>query len=359
MARQGRLYLDLYEKLRGEIVEGLYPYGTRFPSKRVTAENNGISLITVEHAYQILMDEGYLTASERSGYFVAYREPDLIPINPILPERPVPAQVSSPDDFLPFPLYARTVRRILSDYGERLLQRSPGEGLMELRQAIAFHLARTRSMHISPEQILIGSGAEALYSTVVQLLGRDSIYAAEDPCYEVIRLTYLQQGVRLDSLPLGPDGIRTSALLSTQARILHVTPFHSYPSGITATASKRREYIRWAHDRDGFVIEDDYDSELSPSSKPEDTLFSLSGGERVLYVNTFTRTVAPSLRTGFMVLPESLLPLFREKLGFMSCSVPVMEQVLLTELLNRGDYVRHLNRLRRARRQKAVPQEDS
>ncbi len=352
MPRRGGAYLSLYEKLRQQITDGLYPYGARFPSKRVTAETHGVSLITVEHAYQILCDEGYLSSRERSGFYVAYREHDMIPVDPPL-QRRIPLPETRSDDFLAFPLYARTVRRILADYGEQLLQRSPGTGLPELRQAISSHLALTRSMQISPEQILIGSGAEALYATVVQLLGRNLIYALEDPSYDIIRKTYLLQGVSVQTLPMGPDGISTSALQSSSAQVLHVTPFHSFPSGITASASKRREYIRWASERKGYLIEDDYDSELSPSSKPEDTLFSLSvtsGEDRVLYVNTFTRTVAPSLRTGFMVLPERLMQLYKEKLGFLSCSVPVMEQILLTELLTSGDYTRHLNRIRKQRR---------
>ncbi len=355
MPKRGGVYLSLYEKLRQQITDGLYPYGVRFPSKRVTAGTHGVSLITVEHAYQILCDEGYLSSRERSGFYVAYREHDVIPVDPPL-QRRIPLPETRSDDFLAFPLYARTVRRILADYGEQLLQRSPGTGLPELRQAISSHLALTRSMQISPEQILIGSGAEALYATVVQLLGRNLIYALEDPSYDIIRETSLLQGVSVQTLPMGPDGIYTSALQSSSAQVLHVTPFHSFPSGITASASKRREYIRWASERKGYLIEDDYDSELSPSSKPEDTLFSLSvmsGEDRVLYVNTFTRTVAPSLRTGFMVLPERLMQLYKEKLGFLSCSVPVMEQILLTELLTSGDYTRHLNRIRRQRRMNA------
>ena len=143
-----------------------------------------------------------------------------------------------------------------------------------------------------------------------------------------------------------PDGISSDSLSATDASVLHVTPFHSWPTGITAGASKRREYISWAEQRGGYLVEDDFDSELSASSKSEDTLYSLSP-ERVIHINTFTRTVSPALRVGYMVLPPSLLPVYQEKAGFISCSVPVTEQLLLAELLRSGEFVRHLRRVRR------------
>ena len=226
----------------------------------------------------------------------------------------------------------------------------PDLGLLSLRTAISEHLGRYRNVLVSPEQIIIGSGAEYLYSVIVQILGRDRVYAVENPSYDMIRQVYLSQGVIVDPLKLGPDGIETLALNETEASVLHVTPFRSYPSLVTASASKRREYIRWAQERSGYIVEDDYDSEFSPSSKAEDTLFSLPPQGRVIYVNSFSRTVAPSIRTGFMVLPPELLPVYHERAGFCSCSVPVMEQVLLEELLTSGDFVRHINHVRRERR---------
>ena len=166
----------------------------------------------------------------------------------------------------------------------------------------------------------------------------------------MIQRVYLSQGVTLDRLPMGTDGVRTDALWNSSASVLHVTPFRSFPTMITASASKRHEYISWVGEDNRFIIEDDYDSEFSPSSKAEDTLFSLSSNERVIYVNTFSKTVAPSIRAGFMVLPASLVSLYQSRCGFMSCSVPVLEQVLLEELLTSGDFVRHINKVRRSRR---------
>lgn len=350
MPRSGGVYLQLYERLRDDITRGAYPFGARFPSKRTMAEESGVSIMTVEHAYSILCDEGYLVSRERSGYFVAYRDTDLLSVPEEAAPALLPLSVPERSESLPYALYARTIRRILTQWGTRLMEKSPNEGLLSLRQAISDHLARIRGFRVSPDQIVIGSGAEYLYGLIVQLLGRDRVYAVEDPSYNMIQRVYLSQGVTLDRLPMGTDGVRTDALWNSSASVLHVTPFRSFPTMITASASKRHEYISWVREDNRFIIEDDYDSEFSPSSKAEDTLFSLSSNERVIYVNTFSKTVAPSIRAGFMVLPASLVSLYQSRCGFMSCSVPVLEQVLLEELLTSGDFVRHINKVRRSRR---------
>ena len=342
-------YLQLYHQLRADIVGGVYPNGHKLPSKRVLAEQTGVSVITVEHAYAILCDEGYLEARERSGYFVSYSAADCFPVAEDTSVRETSEARELTDEF-PFSVLAKTMRRVLSDYGERILVKSPNNGCGELRRALCAYLARCRGINVSPAQIVIGSGAEYLYGLIVQLLGRERVFALENPSYEKIRRVYLASGVECDMLRLGADGIRTSELERTKASVLHVTPFHSFPSGVTASAGKRSEYIRWARERGGYIIEDDFDSEFTLSSKAEDTLFSLEPQRSVLYLNTFTKTVAPSMRSGYMVLPVSLVEPFEKAVGFYSCTVPVFEQYVLAELLNNGDFERHINRVRRRRR---------
>ncbi len=342
-------YLQLYHQLRGDIVSGVYPNGKKLPSKRLLAEQTGVSVITVEHAYAILCDEGYLEPRERSGYFVSYSAADCFPVAEPDSVRQLPSARDLADDF-PFSVLAKTMRRVLSEYGESILVKSPNNGCTELRKAIAAYLARCRGINVAPSQIVIGSGAEYLYGLIVQLLGRERVFALENPSYEKIRRVYLANGVTCDMLRLGSDGIRTSELARTDASALHVTPFHSFPSGITASAGKRSEYIRWAHSRGGYIVEDDFDSEFTLSSKAEDTLFSLEPKRSVLYLNTFSKTIAPSMRLGYMVLPESLTDAFEQSVGFYSCTVPVFEQYVLAELLSNGDFERHINRVRRRRR---------
>ena len=208
-------------------------------------------------------------------------------------------------------------------------------------------------MNVSPEQIIIGSGSEYLYNLIVQMLGRERTFALEDPSYEKIRVVYEASGVHCEMLPMDREGVRMSALKRSSASVLHVTPFNSFPSGITATASRRSGYIRWASSGDRFIIEDDFDSEFSMSTKAEDTLFSLEPQRSVIYMNTFTRTISPAVRVGYMVLPGELSVTLQEKISFYSCTVPVFTQHLLAELIQSGDFERHINRIRRRRRQAA------
>ena len=336
--------MQLYNQLRRDIVSGQLPLGSRLPSKRILAGALGLSLVTVEHAYGLLLDEGYAQARERSGYFAAFGGAPR-------QERPLP-QVHEPsglsdvpEDF-PFSSLARVMRRVLSDYDKRILIKSPGSGCVELRSAIAAYLERSRGLTVEPEQIIVGSGAEYLYSMIVQLLGRDTVFAHEQPCYSRILQVYEANGVKCEGLPIGEDGIVSSALQKSKAGVLHVTPFNSYPSRITASASKRHEYAAWAVERDSIIVEDDYDSEFSSLTRYIETIYSLAP-EHVVYLNTFSRTIMPSMRIAYMVLPLSLMERYREKLGFYSCTVPVYEQYVLAEYINSGELERHINRRRR------------
>ena len=347
---QKSAYMQLYEQLRYDIVACVYPYGAKLPSKRLLAEEADISVITVEHAYAILCDEGYVESRQRSGYFVIYKEGELVSTADNHPTLPIRRNQHNASSEFPFSVLAKTMRRVLLDYNENILVKSPNHGCAELRSAISSYLARSNGIDVSSDHIIIGSGAEYLYSLIVQLLGEERIYALESPSYEKIRRVYHANGVECELLKMDRDGIRTDELDSSKASVLHITPFNSFPSGITASASKRREYIRWAQKRDGYIIEDNYDSELTVSTKNEDTVFSLSEKGRVIYLNTFSKTIAPSIRVGYMVLPRSLLSEFESKLGFYSCTVPVFEQYVLAELINNGDFERHINRVRRARR---------
>ncbi|MBE5950187.1 MAG: PLP-dependent aminotransferase family protein [Lachnospiraceae bacterium] len=346
-------YLQLYESLRNDMEHGVFPYGTKLPSKRMLAEETGVSVITVQHAYAILCEEGYIESRQRSGYFVSYRDSEFVPVaegNQVqrLLEKTTP-HTHKKSEF-PFSVLAKTMRKVLLDYNKEILIKSPNKGCAELRAAISAYVKRSNGITVKPEQIVIGSGAEYLYSLIVQLLGENRVFALEDPSYEKIRKVYEANGVLCEMLCLGQDGILSSALEKSKASVLHVTPFHSYPSGVSAGVSKRLEYLNWARTRNGYIIEDNYDSELTVSMKHEDTLFSMEENAPVLYLNTFSHTIAPSMRVGYMMLPEGLLDLFEERLGFYSCTVPVFEQYVLAELINSGDFERHINRVRRERR---------
>ena len=340
--------MQLYRELRADIVSGRLPWGTRLPSKRLLAGELGISLITVEHALALLCDEGYALSRERSGLFVCFGgdRQSCAPEQVRLPAVQETQSVLAATEDFPFSVLAKTMRRVLTDYDRRILTKVPGWGCIELRQALAGYLERSRALTVSPEQIIVGAGAEYLYSQIVQLLGRESVFALEEPCYGKIRQVYEANGVSCVALAMGEDGILPSELRRCHANALHVTPFNSYPSGVTASASKRHEYVQWAQAHGSFIIEDDYDAEFSSVPKQIETIFSLCP-DRVIYVNTFTKTLAPAMRTAYMVLPPALLEQYRERLGFYSCTVPVFEQLVLAEFIDRGDLERYINRRRR------------
>ena len=380
-------YLQLYELLKRDIMLGIYSYSDKLPSKRTIAQDTGISIITAEHALELLCEEGYIEARQRSGYFVIFRDRDFTvsPGNEFEDAFKVRTNtfdantgsssgktntVNTRDNFgkflsgaslssshgkadFPFSVLARTMRKVLLDYGENILIKSPNQGAEVLRREISSYLKRSRAIYVDPSQIVIGAGAEYLYGLIAQLLGRNRIYALEDPSYDKIEKVYRSLDITCDMLTMGNDGIISSELERTQATVLHITPFNSFPSGITAGISKKHEYLLWATKRQGYIIEDNYDSELTVSKKPEEPLFTLAGGSNVIYVNTFSQTIAPSIRVGYMILPKDMVDDFNDREGFYSCTVSLYEQYVLADLLRNGDYERHINRVRRNRRKEA------
>ncbi len=346
------VYLQLYKQIRDDIVSGVYVYNSRLPSKRTLAEECGVSMITVEHAYLLLCDEGYVESRERSGYFVSFRKNDGFQTSERVGFKRIESMstdISGTQEF-PFSVLTKTMRRVMTDYGENILERSPNAGCVEFRDAICRYLARSRGIHVELEQIIIGSGSEYLYSLIIELLGRKKRYAIESPSYHKIEQVYQAADVEYEMLPLGRDGIVSNALWGSEADVLHITPYRSFPSGVIASATKRYEYLRWAGMGRRYIIEDDFESEFSVSTKPEDTLVSCDLHDNVIYMNTFSRTISPSLRVGYMVLPKTLVPQFEEKLGFYSCTVPTYIQYVLAALIENGDFERHINRVRRKKR---------
>ena len=345
-------YLQLYNQLRKDIIDGVYVFGSKLPSKRIIATETGVSTITVEHAYDLLRDEGYIEPKERSGYFVIFCSDDGF-VSSSQNTFDIFSNVSydlENDDEFPFSVLARAMRKVIGMMGERILVRSPNSGCVELRKAIQLYLAQSRGIVADIEQIIIGSGSEYLYNLIIDLLGRNLVYAIESPSYNKIEQVYSLSKVEIQKLPLSKNGIESSALKNCSADVLHISPYRSYPSGVTASASKRHEYLKWAEKEERYIIEDDFESEFSVSKKPEETLFCHSSKDNVIYMNTFSKTISSSLRVGYMVLPKKLAKEFEERLGFYSCTVPTYIQIVLAELIANGDFERHINRVRRKKR---------
>ena len=346
------LYEALYRCIREDILTGKLSPGTKLPSKRALAAHLEVSKVTVEGAYSQLLAEGYLRSEEKVGYFVEsdhHARPQSHAPAPA--EAPAPRwlldlTVNSPAAGFPFSVWMRLQRQVMLDYGDRLLAHLPPQGYPELRNAIADHLLQFRGMRVDPENILIGAGTDFLYNLLIQLLGRDRRYAVEDPGYRKIRQIYGAGGVVCVSAPMDAFGVMPDRL--GDAQILHCSPSHHFPTGIVTPALRRRQLLEWAEEKpERFIIEDDYDSEFRFHSHPVPALLTMDRSGKVIYMNTFSKTLAPSIRISYMVLPPALMEKFREKLGFYSCTVPSFEQYTLARFLSGGWFEKHINRMRK------------
>ena len=345
------LYEALYRCIRADILDGTLAPGQKLPSKRALAQNLEVSKITVETAYGQLLAEGYITAREKVGYFVEAVErtqPGPLPAPPrsrAEAEEVLLDLTGGGTEKFPFSVWSRLQREVMLDYGEKLLLPLPNRGLPELRRAIAEHLAAFRGMSVDPENILIGAGTDFLYNLLIQLLGRDLTYAVEEPGYGKIRKIYAAGGVKAVSAAMDDLGVTVDSLRTAQ--VLHISPSHHFPTGLITPVSRRTELLAWAREGGRWIIEDDYDSEFRFDSHPKPTMLSLDRGGRVIYMNTFSKTLAPSIRISYMVLPPALMKQFQETLGFYSCTVPSFEQYTLARFLSRGHFEKHINRMRK------------
>ena len=340
------LYEALYRCIRADILSGKLPPNTKLPSKRALAEHLEVSKITVEGAYGQLLEEGYIRSAEKVGYFVEEMVQHRLEPTPVpdVAAQPALEAGAGPEKF-PFSVWSKLQREVMLDYGEKLLLPLDSQGTPELRQAIAKHLADFRGMTVNPDNILVGAGTDFLYNLLIQLLGRDKVYAVEEPGYGKIRRIYGAGGVTCVSAGMDREGVVPEAL--TDARVLHISPAHHFPTGIVTPVGRRQELLRWARERDGYIIEDDYDSEFRFDAHPMPTMMSLDPVGRVVYMNTFSKSLAPSIRISYLVLPEGLMQQFRERLGFYSCTVSSFEQYTLARFLSRGHFEKHINRMRR------------
>lgn len=343
------LYEALYRCIREDILTGKLLPGQKLPSRRALCTHLKVSQITVEGAYSQLLAEGYICSREKVGYFVEAVQRNL----PASPSSSEPGELAdhlvdltaNGSAGFPFSVWSRLQRQVMLDLGEKLLLPLPNQGILPLRQAIARHLWEFRGMQVSAGDILVGAGTDFLYNLLIQLLGRDLTYAVEEPGYGKIRKVYRSAGAACQDAPMDNQGVMVSAL--DNAQVLHISPAHHFPTGRVTSLQRRQELLRWANERTGWIIEDDYDSEFRFYSHPLPTLRSMDTQGRVIYMNSFTKTLAPSIRMSFMVLPHDLMERFRRNLGFYSCSVPSFEQFTLARFLEEGYFEKHINRMRK------------
>ena len=357
------LYEQLYRHIKSDILSGVLAAGEKLPSKRALAAHLEVSVITVKNAYEQLIAEGYICGVEKRGYYVMRIDQPLTAAPPHMAEtidEPPERQWfmdfvtnSTAAEYFPFATWTKLLRQTILEQDTRLLRPTPSTGALELRQAIADYLHQFRGMTVSPRQIIVGAGTETLYTLLIQLLGREKCYAVEDPGYSKIGSIYRSNQVQLRHVALDESGLSCQALRQTDADVVHISPSHHYPTGIVMPIARRHELLRWADEGEGrYILEDDYDSEFRFVGRPIPTLFSVSENQRVIYLNTFSKTIAPSIRISYMILPPQLLARYRERLGFYACTVSSFEQYTLARFLEQGRYEQHLNRMRTRYRQK-------
>ncbi len=352
------LYEQLYSYFSNAIRAGHLKAGEKLPSKRRLAQDTGLSISTIETAYAMLTAEGYLEAKPRSGFRVAHLSV-LSHTCTVLPTHTPAFCVPTAFDFstgsvdtalFPFAAWRRLQRQVLAD-NEDVLQAGCPQGDETLRRAIATHLAEFRGVRAEAQQIVVGAGSEYLAGLLAQMFPH-AIFAVEDPGYTRTPRVLKNCGACVAHVAIDQHGMQPVKLAASGARLAYVTPSHQFPTGATMPIGRRTQLLQWAGQQDGrFVIEDDYDSEFRLDGRPLPALQGL-GPDRVIYLGTFSRSIAPAVRIGYLVLPPALVPEFFTRFGFYSCTVGRIEQQTLCRFLETGQYARHLSHLRNAYRRK-------
>lgn len=356
--RKGKapLYEQLYDCIRRDITSGRLRCGAKLPSKRTLAEHLGVSKVTVEAAYAQLAAEGYIYSVEKKGYYAeqvapALTAPSTAENAPEPEKRQYIADIRSnavdPDSF-PISAWAKLMRETVLDSSGELLAPVPYNGARCLREAICGYLADNRGMSVNPSQLVIGAGTEYLYGLIVQLLGTNKIFALENPSYGKIPEVYTAHGAHCVFVDMDQSGVDVGCLEASGAQVAHISPAHHFPTG-TVTCQKRRfELLEWANSAPGrYIIEDEYDSEFRFVGKPIPPMQTADANGRVIYINTFSKTISPSIRISYMILPPQLAEKYREKLGFYACTVASFEQYTLAKFITSGGFERHISRMKR------------
>lgn len=348
------LYTYLYKQIKGDILAFRLSPDEKLPSKRSLSKHLGISTITVENAYNQLLAEGYIYSRPKSGFYVSHVTKSVGTSAPIPKAAEHEQEALLFADFVgsgisgfPFALWTKLMRQTMSDEGEKLMVRSPSIGVVSLREAIAGYLHAFRGISVSPDQIVVGAGTEYLYGLIIQLLGRDRKYALEDPGYGKIARIYRENGVACEYIPLNNSGVDVAKLEQSGADILHISPAHHFPTGLVTPISRRYELLSWASKApERYIIEDDYDSEFRLQGKPIPTLQSIDVLDKVIYINTFSKSLTSTIRISYMVLPRSLMAEYNRRLSFYSCTVSTFEQYTLARFISSGSFETHINRMR-------------
>ncbi|MDL2325068.1 PLP-dependent aminotransferase family protein [Ruminococcaceae bacterium OttesenSCG-928-A16] len=349
------LYYQLYNYLVQGIQSGSLPAGEKLPGKRTAAGQLGVGVNTVDEAYQMLVAEGYVTARPRSGFVVNQLGQVVAPLPPTaVTEAPAPKKetiwrhsfASGGNDPTLFPrkMWNRLFREVLAEE-PRLFEHGEPTGDIGLRTAIAGYLQGYRGVQCQPAQIVVGAGLEVLLGFLARLFAGSAV-AVEDPGYPKAAHILANGGLQVVPVPIDEEGMNPEKLAASGATLAYLTPSHQFPTGVVMPVARRTKLLRWAASGQHVLIEDDYDSEYRFDARPLPSLQGLDGEGRVVYAGTFSRSLAPSLRIAYLVLPFWLLAQWQQMYGDYACTVSRPEQHTLARFIQGGHFYRGLNRMR-------------
>lgn len=365
-SRGEALYIQLYKHFKQEIQAGKIEVGERLPSKRKLSVHLGISQHTIETAYQQLNAEGYVESKPRKGIFVKELNQDLFPaITPVISKNKGITKSENEQykvdfshgkialEYFPYSTWRTLTVQSLYDDQNMLLLNGDRQGEIGLREEIAKYLYQSRGVHCLPDQIIIGAGTQYLLGLLIMLIGRDKIFSMEEPGFHRAREVFKDQGVVFKAISLDEGGINIDHLLESKANVAYVTPSHQFPNGMTMPIARRLTLLKWAKESDSYIIEDDYDGEFRYKGKPIPSLQGLDyENEKVIYLGTFSKSLMPSIRLSYMVLPTDLLERYKAHYTIYKQTVSRLHQHTLYHFMRDGHWERHLNKMRTSYRKK-------
>lgn len=361
------LYEQLYKKIANDIRTGVLKTDAKLPSIRKYAEENGISINTVIGAYNLLLAEGYIYAKDKSGYYVAQFEQ----ATPLMPEKPQPKTVqetqpkgSSEVDLsanlvdstlFPYSTLRQLYRETLSGSNITILEHAGSfMGDQELRASISKYVYVHKGIVCTPQQVVIGNGTTYHLQLLPRLFESEPAFLMESPGYSSTNDIIRDTGKEIVQIPVDEEGASIKAIREASSQmenktiLLHVSPSHQFPLGTTMTAPRRSSLLKWANEMQSrYIIEDDYDSDFRYNGHPIPPLCSMDTSGKVIYLGTFSRTLTPSLRISYMILPVTLMDRYRNSYAKYPCPVSRIDQKVVSLFIDGGYFERHISRMRR------------
>lgn len=343
----GVLYMQIYEYFKNEIIKGTYKANKKLPSKRNLAKEYNISLNTVDNAYSKLLEEGFIYSKERQGFFVSdvgeLYVLDSKPIHITKEEEDIEYDFSysGVSEEFPYKIFKKISSNIFDN--KDILEKVDYQGYLPLRTQISEYLDKSRGFKADPSQIVISSGSEYLFQIIFKLISGK--FGIEDPGYNMLSNIMDTNDINYEFIPVDENGMDLTKLKKSKSDFCVITPAHQFPTGVIMNMQRRVELLNMK--RIKYVIEDDYDSEFKYSKRPVPALKSIDVNDKVIYIGSFSKSISPSFRVSFMVLPFDLVEKYNKIFKFFICPVSIMVQKMLTTFIESGEFEKHLNRMRK------------